>query len=152
MESNCTKAMNSKMDKAANINYSDINIGDIFSFERKIYKQDVMDFAKLSGDFNPLHVDPDFGKKSQFKKNIAHGMLAGSLFSTLVGMHCPGEKSLYMSQTLNFRLPLYYDDAITVKGTVINKNDSIKMVTLKTEILKDGKVVIDGEAKASLLR
>jgi len=139
------------MDKAANLNYSDMNIGDIFSFKRKISKQDVMDFAKLSGDFNPLHVDPNFGKKSQFKKNIVHGMLAGSLFSTLVGMHCPGEKSLYMGQTLNFRLPLYYDDAIIVKGTVINKNDSIKMITLKTEILKEDKVAIDGEAKVKML-
>jgi 3-hydroxybutyryl-CoA dehydratase len=143
--------MNNKMNKAANISYSDIKEGDVFLFERKISKQDVMDFAKLSGDFNPLHVDEDFGKKSPFNRNIVHGMLAGSLFSTLIGMYCPGEKSLYMSQTLNFRLPLYYGETITVKGTIINKNDSIKMVTLKTEILKDDKIVIDGEAKVRLL-
>ena len=143
--------MGSKMNKAASIDYSDINEGDVYSFDRKISKQDVMDFAKLSGDFSPLHVDAEFGRKSQFKNNIAHGMLAGSLFSTLVGMHCAGEKSLYMSQTLNFRLPIYYDDIVMVRGTVISKNDSIKMITLKTEILKDDKVVIDGEAKVRVL-
>lgn len=135
------------MDKAANLSYSDINKGDVYSFKRNISKQDVMCFAELIGDFNPLHVDANFGKKSQFKGNIAHGMLAGSLFSTLVGMQCPGEKSLYVSQTLNFRHPIYYDDTVIVKGTVIDKSDSIKTITLKTEILKDGKLIIDGEAK-----
>ena len=140
-----------KMEKAAANSYSDINEGSSYSFDRKISRQDVVDFAKLSGDFNPLHVDAEFGRKSQFKKNIAHGMLAASLFSTLVGMHCPGEKSLYMSQTLNFRMPIYYEDIVTVRGTVISKNDSIKMITLKTEILKNDKVAIDGEARVRVL-
>ena len=139
------------MKKAALINYSDIKQGDVHLFSRKISSKDVMDFAKLSGDFNPLHVDAEFGKKSQFNGNIVHGMLAASLFSTLVGMRCPGEKSLYMSQTLNFRQPIYYNDTVIVKGTVISKNDSIKMITLKTEILKNNKVAIDGEAKVRVL-
>ena len=143
--------MSSKMDKAAAMNYLDINEGDVYTFSRKISEKDVMNFAKLSGDFNPLHVDAEFGRKSQFKNNIAHGMLAASLFSTLVGMHCPGEKSLYISQTLSFRLPIYYDDIVTVRGTVISKNDSIKMITLKTEILRNDKVAIDGEAKVRVL-
>lgn len=139
------------MNKAANIDYSAINKGDIYLFKRKISKQDVVDFAKLSGDFNPLHVDVDFGKKSTFKNNIVHGMLAGSLFSTLIGMYCPGEKSLYMSQTLNFRLPLYYNDTVLVRGTVISKNDSVRIITLKTEILKGNKVIVDGEAKVKVM-
>ena len=139
------------MQKAARLNYSDINQGDVYSFKRKISKNDTMDFAKLSGDFNPLHVDPDFGKKSAFKNNVVHGMLAASLFSTLVGMHCPGEKSLYIAQTLNFRLPLYYDDVAIVKGTVISKNDNVKIITLKTEILKNGKIAVDGEAKVKIM-
>ena len=139
------------MQKAARLNYSDINKGDVHSFERKISKQDTIDFARLSGDFNPLHVDPDFGKKSVFKNNVVHGMLAASLFSTLVGMHCPGEKSLYLAQSLNFKLPLYYDDAVIVKGTVISKTDGVNIITLKTEILKNGKTAVDGEAKVKLL-
>jgi len=139
------------MKKAAFINYSDIKQGEVHLFSRKISGKDVMDFAKLSGDFNPLHVDAEFGRESQFKTNIVHGMLAASLFSTLVGMHCPGEKSLYMSQTLNFRQPIYYDDLVVVRGTVISKNDSIKMITLKTEILRNDKVAIDGEAKVRVL-
>jgi len=110
-----------------------------------------MDFAKLTADFNPLHIKSDFGKKSLFKNNIVHGMLAGSLFSALIGMHCPGEKSLYMSQTLNFRMPLFYEDTVIVKGTITSKNDSIKLITIRTEILKNNRVMIDGEAKVRVM-
>lgn len=139
------------MNKAKKLSYYEIKQGEAYSFRKIISKQNVMDFARLSGDFNPLHVDPNFGKKSIFKNNVVHGMLAASFFSTLVGMHCPGEKSLYMSQTLNFRLPLYYGDTVTVRGTITNKNDSVKIITLKTEILKNDKIVVDGEAKVKVL-
>jgi len=132
--------------------YEDIKVGDVYSFKKTLNKQDVLNFAKLTGDHNKLHVDETFGKKSKFKQNISHGMLAGSLFSTIIGMHCPGEDGFYISQTLNFKMPIFYGDKLLVKGTVINKNDSIKMITLKTEILKENKVAISGEAKAMVLK
>ena len=139
------------MEKANKLTYSEISEGSVYSFSRIITMKDVLDFAKLSGDFNSLHVDEDFGKKSKFKSNLVHGMLAGSLFSTLVGMHCPGEKSLYINQTLNFRLPIYCNEQLTVRGTVISKNDSTRLITLKTEILKSEKIAIFGEAKVKLM-
>ena len=138
------------MQKARRINYSDISEGDSYTFKRTLTERDVLDFARLSGDFNPLHIDKDFAKKNRFKANLAHGMLAASLFSALVGMHCPGEKSIYISQTLNFRLPIYYNEILTVKGTVVGKNDSIRLITLKTEILKDEKIAVFGEAKVKV--
>ena len=134
-----------------NLDYNEIKIGDENSFTRTISQHDMAVFAELSGDFNPLHMNEEFGKKSPFKKNIVHGMMAGSLFSTLVGMHCPGQKSLYMSQTLNFRLPIYPGETVIVKGIVAAKNDSIKMIILKTQILKKGSIAIDGEAKIKVL-
>lgn len=137
--------------KPARMRYSEIQVGSVYSFETQVFQQDVIAFAQLTGDFNPLHIDPDFGEKSKFKRNIVQGMLVGSLFSTFVGMYCPGEKSLYLSQTLNFKLPLFHDDTITVRGTVINKNDSIRVIRLKTEILKGDKVAIDGEAKVMVI-
>lgn len=132
--------------------YEEIKIGDVYSFEKTLNKKDVLDFAKLTGDHNKLHVDEKFGKNSKFKQNITHGMLAGSLFSTIIGMHCPGENGLYISQTLNFKTPIFYGDKLLVKGTVTNKNDSVKLITLKTEILKENKVAISGEAKAMVLK
>jgi acyl dehydratase len=137
--------------KAADLGFADIKEGEIYQFTKKITFDDAMQFADLTGDFNPLHVDKEFGKNSQFKQNIVHGMLAGSLFSTLVGMYCPGKNSLYLSQTLNFKRPIFCDDTVTVKGTVIAKNDTIHLITLKTEIIKEGKICISGEAKIKVL-
>lgn len=133
------------------IRFEDIRVGDHYSFERTLSKKDVEAFAHLTGDRNPQHVDEAYGKKSAFKRNLAHGMLAGSLFSTLVGMHCPGEKCLYLSQSLYFKSPIFPDDALTVKGTVTGKNDSIRLVTLRTEILKGGRVAVEGEAKVKVM-
>jgi len=133
------------------MNYDDIKVGDAFSFEKEISKEEVLRFAELSGDFNKLHIDEAFGKQSKFGKNIVHGMLCGSLFSRIVGMHCPGENSLYMTQSLNFKAPVFYGDKLTVCGTVLGKNDSIRMITLKTEVIRDSKVVVSGEAKVKIL-
>ena len=131
--------------------FGDIRIGDEYSFKRTITGEDTFAFARLTGDYNPLHTDPTYGAASPYGKNIVHGMLAGSLFSTLVGMYCPGEKSLYISQTLNFKKPIFPGDTITIKGTVVSKNDSIQLITLKTEIIKDGDVMVSGEAKVKML-
>ena len=139
------------MNKATSLDFDAIKIGDVFQFTKTFSRDEVITFSRLTGDFNPLHVDTEFGKKSLFKKNVVHGMLASSLFSTIVGMHCPGKKSLYLSQSLNFKSPIFYDDVLVVKGTGSHKSKIIKLVSLKTEILKDGKVVISGEAKVKVL-
>ena len=131
--------------------FSEIEIGAVYSFSRTISCEDLSAFAGLSGDFNPLHVDPDFGEKSVFKANVVHGMLLGSFFSALVGMYCPGEKSLYLSQTVNFKLPVFIGDTIIAKAMVVDKSESIKIITLKTEILKNDKVAVYGEAKVKVL-
>lgn len=136
---------------AANLEYSEIKIGDEHSFERVITENDVRAFAELTGDFNPLHVDRGYGKGSKFGKNIVHGMLVSSLFSTLVGMYCPGRKCIYISQTLQFRKPIFVSEKLLIKGLIIAKNDSIKMITIKTEILVNGQVSISGEAKVGVL-
>ena len=141
-----------KMDsqKANSLNYSEIQVGAIYSFERTLTRDDVKNFAQLTGDFNPLHFDPESARKSQFKSNIVHGMLAGSLFSTLLGMHCPGRNSVYLSQTLQFRKPIYPGDPLTIQGTVVSKSDSTRIVTIKTEILTENQVAVTGEAKTLL--
>ena len=114
---------NSKVNVAVKNKYEDIKIADVYSFVRTISKFDVLRFASLSGDFNPLHVDEKFGKKSKFGTNVVHGMLTASLFSTLIGMYCPGKNSLYLGQTLEFKAPLFYGDTVEVKGTILNKVD-----------------------------
>lgn len=132
--------------EAALKEYTDIRIGDIFSFERTLSAKDVADFARLTGDYNPLHVDEDFAGATPFGGTLVHGMLSSSLFSTLVGMHCPGKNCLYLSQTLNFKTPIHPGDTVRVTGTVIRKTDALQTITLRTEITVKDKIAVSGEA------
>ena len=140
-----------KYPKPAVLEYHDIEVGAVFHFRKKIHKEQVMKFADLTGDYNPLHINPVFGEKSLFHKNTVHGMLIGSLFSTLVGMYCPGEKCLYVSQSLKFKEPVFYDDNVMVKGIVKSKSDSVQLITIKTEIVKDNVIAISGDAIVRIL-
>ena len=133
------------------LRFEEIHVNDVFSFEVSLSREDVLAFAKLSGDFNPQHVDEAYAKKSAFGKNIVHGLLTGGLFSKLVCMHCPGEKCLYLSQTLQFKSPVLPGDRLLVRGTVVAKNESIRVLTLRTEILNNDKTAVDGEAKVKVL-
>lgn len=137
--------------RAALLTFEEIQVGTGYTFTRVISEEAVNQFAQLTGDFNPLHCDPAYGKQTKFKKNIAHGMLVGALFSTLVGMYCPGEQCLYLSQTLKFRRPIFLGDQVIVKGTVTNKSDSTKILTLKTEVIVRETLAISGEAKVTIL-
>jgi acyl dehydratase len=128
--------------------FNEISIGQKESFNVKISESMMNDFSKLSGDFNPLHMDESFAKSSSFGKRISHGMLLSSFFSQLVGMKLPGKNALYFSQTLNFRSPCYIGDDILVKGEVIEKSSSTKIITISTSIFnKTGTCLVDGIAK-----
>jgi len=134
-----------------NYNYEDTEVGKVFEFKRTITEKDVNDFATLTDDFNPLHTDEEYAKTTQFGGKIMHGMLAASLFSTLFGMECPGKKNLYLSQSLNFKKPIPPDSELTVRGTVKQKMDSFKMITIFTEIILNNEVMIDGEARVKII-
>jgi acyl dehydratase len=130
------------------LSFEQIKIGDSVKFEETIDRVKIDDFAGISGDYNPLHVDEKYAANTQFKKRICHGMLLASFFSKLVGMHMPGKNALYFSQTLNFQAPCYVDDTIIIQGEVIDKSDSIRMITLKTVIYnQNGVCLVDGIAK-----
>lgn len=134
-----------------NYTYNQIEIGKIFQFKKILTFQDVLDFSRITGDENPLHIDEEYAKATPFKGRICQGMLAASLFSALFGMVCPGRKNLYLSQTLNFKKPIIIDSELTVRGTVEQKTDSLKIIFVKTEILVNNEIVIDGKAKIQLM-
>ena len=97
-------------------------------------------------------MDENYAKNSQFKQRISHGMLLGSFFSQLVGMHIPGKKCLYLSQNLNFHNPCYIDDEIFVDGTVKQKSNSTRMLEIKTTIHnKKNDLLVDGIARVMVL-
>ena len=128
--------------------FEEITIGQKIKFNKKITEDMVNSFAKLSGDFNPLHMDENFASLTNFGKRVCHGLLLASLFSKLVGMHLPGKNSLYFSQSLNFLNPCFIDDEIIVEGIILDKSSATKIVTMSTKIFRtDGKCLIDGEAR-----
>ena len=133
------------------LHYDEIKLGSIYSFSRTITSDDVLEYALLTGDQNPLHVNEKFAKKSQFGKNIVHGMLTASLFSTLIGMCCPGQNSLYLGQTLKFKIPLFYNETVLVSGIVLRKVDALKIIIMSTEITRGNDLIVSGEAQIQVI-
>ena len=126
---------------------SAIKTGDQASLSKTYTEEDVRDFSELSLDKNPLHLDPDYAAVSIFGKQIVHGMLVASLFSAILGNMLPGEGSIYLGQTLNFRAPIYLGDRITATVEVLKIRPDKPIVTLMTTAVnEEGTVVIDGEA------
>lgn len=129
--------------------FEEIQVGDKASFTKTISEADVYGFAGITGDFNPVHVNEEYASKSRFKKRIAHGMLTASFISTVIGTDLPGANTIYMSQEVKFTAPVFIGDTLTAEAEVLEKRDDKRILTLKTTVVnQDGKVVVDGQAKA----
>ena len=136
------------MNNPLQYSFEELEVGLNHSFEIVIDEKLVIHFAEISGDFNPLHLDEQFAKKSKFGKRVCHGMLLSSFFSRLVGMYLPGKNALYFSQNLNFVEPCFLGDKIIVKGEVIDKSEATRMIKIKTTIENiEGKLLIEGTAQ-----
>ena len=96
------------------LTFDQIDIGLTKEFDVIITQSLVDDFAKISGDYSPIHMNEEFAKLTKFGKKIVHGMLLASLLSRMVGMYLPGKYALYSSQTLEFHNPCFVGDKITV--------------------------------------
>jgi len=127
--------------------YDDISIGDSASFSKTISESDVYLFAGITGDLNPAHVDAVSAARGMFRQRIAHGMLTGSFISTVLAMQLPGPGSIYVSQTLNFRAPVFFGETLTARVEAIEKLEQRRWVKFKTTVTnQDGKTVVEGEA------
>ena len=124
----------------------DLQLDQTDKIEREITEKDIDNFAKLTGDNNPVHTNLDFAKKTIFKQKVAHGFLSASLISTLIATKLPGPGSIYLSQNLKFLAPVFIDDLVIVKVTVKEIDHEKKKVKLQTECFKNEKKIISGEA------
>ena len=128
--------------------FEEIKIGLSHSFEVLINEELERDFATISGDFNPLHMNEEYAKKTKFGKRVCHGMLLASFFSRLIGMYMPGEKALYFSQNLNFVKPCFIGERISVNGEVMDKSEATRIIKIKTVIKnQDGESLVEGIAQ-----
>ncbi len=124
-----------------------MKIGDSASLSKTITQEDIEQFAALVGDTNPAHLDADFAAKTRFGKRIAHGMWGASLISAVLGTKLPGPGTIYLSQTLKFKAPVYAGETITAKVTITDIKKDKPIITMETVCTKgDGEVILTGEA------
>jgi 3-hydroxybutyryl-CoA dehydratase len=127
--------------------YEDIKVDDSASITRTITEADIVAFANLTGDVNPVHLDAEYAAKSMFGERIAHGMLVAGLISAVLGTQLPGPNSIYLGQELKFTAPVKIGDTLTVTATVTEKRDDKRIIKLRTTATNQrGEIVLDGNA------
>ena len=129
----------------------DIHVGDVAELAKTVTESDIVLFAGVTGDFNPVHIDAEAAKQSVFGERIAHGMLSAGFISAVLGMRLPGSGSIYLSQTLRFTKPVRIGDTVTARVEVVEVMSAKRRVRLATSCRnQNGEVVVDGEAVVML--
>ena len=125
---------------------NELKIGKVYSMSKLVTEEMINGFAKYSGDNNPVHLNEDFASQTMFKKRIAHGFLIGSFISAVLGNDFPGQGTIYLSQTMKFKAPVFINDTITVEIEVVDfpKPNRVSLKTTCTN--QNNIIVIEGEA------
>lgn len=126
--------------------FEDLAIGMEAIHEKTVSEADIGDFARVSGDDNPVHMDEEYARTTFFKTRIAHGMLTASLISTVLGTRLPGPGCVYLSQTLKFLAPVRIGDTVRALARVVQLDKDRHRAQLSCLCEVNGKVVIEGEA------
>ena len=124
----------------------DLKVGMTGSFAKTVTEADIVLFAGVSGDTNPIHLNEEYAAATPFKGRIAHGMLSAGLISSVLGTKLPGPGAVYVSQSLRFKAPVRIGDTVVARVEVMELVAERKRVNLKTECFVAGKLVIEGEA------
>lgn len=126
--------------------FEDLEVGMEASFAKTVTAADIMAFAEVTGDRNPVHLDAAYAAKTIFKEPIAHGMLTAGYISAVFGMELPGPGAIYVSQTLNFRGPVKVGDRVVAKVRVMELYPAKRRARFESVCLVGGKPVLEGEA------
>jgi 3-hydroxybutyryl-CoA dehydratase len=124
----------------------DLSIGMSASYAKTITEADVILFAGISGDDNPMHINEEFASDTLFGGRIVHGMFSGALISAVLGTRLPGPGCIYVTQTLKFKAPVRIGETVTATATVKEIDADRRRVILETVCTVKGKMVLDGEA------
>jgi len=132
------------------VKWEDYEIGQSASFSKTITEEDVMKFAEVTGDFNPIHVNPEYAKTQMFGKQVAHGALSAGLISAVLGTKLFGPGILYTNQTVAFKKPVFFGDTLKAVGTVkdkfTKKDGKMKFIICDTKVYnQNDEVVTEGE-------
>ncbi len=122
-------------------------VGERASFSRTITEADIVNFAGVTGDYNPVHLDEKYAKGTLFKGRIAHGLLSASLIGSVLGNKLPGAGCIYLKQELIFLAPVRIGDTITAEVEVLEISRADRKMSLNTKCSnQNGKVVLKGQA------
>ena len=126
--------------------FEDLQVGMEASISKTVSEQDIIAFAEITGDKNPVHLDEAYAAKTMFKQRIAHGMLSAGYISAVFGMELPGPGAIYVSQTLNFKGPVRIGDNVIAKVKVIELIEGKRRARFECACSVATKTVLDGEA------
>lgn len=126
--------------------YEDLAVGRKASFGKTITEADIVLFAAVTGDTNPMHLNEEYAKETIFGERIAHGMLAAGLITKVMGTQLPGPGTIYLSQSLRFRRPVRIGDTVTATVEITALNPEKHRVSLRTVCTVRGEPVLEGEA------
>ena len=126
--------------------FEDLSVGMTEELRKTIDASDVVGFAEVTGDRNPIHLSEHFAAKTPFGTRIAHGLYTASLISAVLGTRLPGPGAVYISQTLNFRAPVRIGDTVAVEVAVAELVPEKSRARLACTCSVDGEIVLDGEA------
>lgn len=124
----------------------DLKVGQSETFAKTVTDADIVLYAGISGDTNPVHLDDEFASETMFKGRIAHGMLTAGFISAVLGARMPGPGAIYLSQSLKFRAPVRPGDTVTAECVVTDIDLKKRRVTLSTICRVKGEPVVEGEA------
>jgi 3-hydroxybutyryl-CoA dehydratase len=126
--------------------FEDLKVGQEASKTHTVTEADIVAFANVSGDHNPVHIDAAYAAKTMFKERIAHGMLSAGYISAVFGMQLPGPGAIYMSQSLSFRGPVKIGDTVVTTVKIIELVPDKKRAKFECTCVVNDKPVLMGEA------
>ena len=130
--------------------FEDLRLGQKASFGKTITESDIVLFAAVTGDTNPMHLNAEYAKTTIFGERIAHGMLAAGLITKVLGTQLPGPGTIYLSQSLKFRAPVRIGQTVTATVEVVALHPERHRATLHTLCVVEGEPVLEGEAYVSV--
>jgi 3-oxoacyl-[acyl-carrier protein] reductase len=129
-----------------------IQVGETQTLTKHITEADVRKFVEMTGDDNPLHVDRAYAETTSFKDIVVHGMLGASFISTVIGTKLPGTGALWVSQNMEFLLPVRLGDVLTISATVVKKHERERLLELDTRIVNQNQqLILTGVGKVKVL-
>ncbi|UQY33918.1 MaoC family dehydratase [Pseudomonas fulva] len=135
------------MTQSSNTPYEALEVGQTASYSKAVEERDILLFAAVSGDHNPVHLDAEYAATTMFKERIAHGMFSGALISAAVACTLPGPGTIYVGQQMSFQKPVKLGDTLTVRLEILEKLPKFRVRIATRVFNQHDELVVDGEAE-----